>query len=60
MQILRAREEGRGAGGQTSSMLPTYGEDAHMQPTDAPPPPLPHPEITSVLPRIPVELYGGL
>lgn len=45
MLILRVTEEGRG--GQTSSMLPTYGEDAHMQPTYAPP----YPYLTQCAPK---------
>lgn len=50
--VREGRGEGRRGGVQTSSILPTYGEDAHMQPTEAPPH-LPHPEITSA-PSIPV------
>lgn len=30
-------ERRRGGEVQSSSILPTYGEDAHVQPTDAPP-----------------------
>lgn len=37
-EMLTLRLEGGRGEDLTGSMLPTYGEDAHLQPTDAPPP----------------------
>lgn len=49
--LLRAKEERREGGRrQTGSMLPICGQDAHMQPTDAPPS---HPTL-----RLPVCMYS--
>lgn len=39
-EMLTLRLEGGRGEDLTGSMLPTYGEDAHLQPTDAPPPPI--------------------
>lgn len=39
-EMLTLRLEGGRGEDLTGSMLPTYGEDAHLQPTDAPPHPV--------------------